>query len=346
MIKIDNEVIKKEALDLSEGILADIELSRLPLADISLKTSRLARFVNDFDMEKVFEYEAGGYPATDTGIPSDVWRYGVLAERTQTSKDGKVTMSTVSILALENQVQANKIALEQSADRNISISSANPNQTIFTPPTNVRERNGRVSDINFSSNALALRKSFLYRYVKKIHFELKFSFLTTSVWLKMKDRIDKYISDIIPDETQKLTAIYDSLNDDNPEKWSNALTTCRRMLKALADKLYPATDIPIKKGKKEISLTDDKYINRLACYIEENSTFETLDAITNSNLEYIGNRLDKIHNETCKGVHDDVTKEEAERCFMHVYMLIGDILEIERRSCIEKEVQTNVAPLQ
>ena len=161
--------------------------------------------------------------------------------------------------------------------------------------------------------------------------DLKFSFLTESIWLKLKSRIDSYIREIIPEETQKLTAIYDSLNDDNPEKWATALTSCRRMLKALADKLYPATKNVIKKGGKEIDLGEKKYINRLICYIEENSTHETLDKITNSNLKYIGERLDNIIEEACKGTHAKVDKEEAERCFMHVYMLIGDILEIKRQ---------------
>lgn len=55
-----------------------------------------------------------------------------------------------------------------------------------------------------------------------------------------------------------------------------------------------------------------------------------MDKITNANLDYIGKRLDNIINESCKGTHSKVEKEEAERCFMHVYMLIGDILEIER----------------
>ena len=104
------------------------------------------------------------------------------------------------------------------------------------------------------------------------------------------------------------------------------------MLKAMADNLYPPTDKTIKIGKNTIKLGAEQYINRLMCYIGEKSTHETLDKITNSNLEYIGKRLDNIHDEACKGTHASVDKEEAERCFMHVYMIIGDILEIERQS--------------
>lgn len=329
-MNIDNKQIKEEALHLAEETLADIELSRLPMTNIALKASRLARLVNDFDLEKIFEYESSGYPMKKDGIEPHIWKLGIKADRISLNLENKEVMSCYSLTTIENRIIANKIALEQAQDRDVSITSANPKQFLSPPPTNAAERKTRLQNIDSNSNLLAERTRFIYSNVKKIYMDLKFSSLTESIWLKMKDKIDSYISEIIPDETQKLTAIYDSLNDDNPEKWSTALTTCRRMLKAVADKLYPPSDEPIKKGKQEIKIGEEQFVNRLICYIEQNSTHETLDKITNANLEYIGKRLDNIINESCKGTHASVEKEEAERCFMHVYMLIGDILEIER----------------
>lgn len=331
-MNIDNIEAKEEALNLSKDILADIELSRLQLSNIALKTSRLARVINDLDYEKVFEYEAGGYPSTSSGVPSNIWKLGKLAGRVSKNANGEESMNTKSLSSMEVLIDSNKIALEQAADRDVAITSSNPNQYVWSPATNEKERNQRIYNINTISNQLSDRKSFIYSYVKKVYYELKFSLLTESIWLKIKSRIDSYISEIIPEETQKLAAIYDSLNDDNPEKWATALTTCRRMLKAIADKLYPPTEIILKKGKREIKLGEEQYINRLICYIEDNSSHQTLDKITNSNLDYIGTRLDNIINEACKGTHANVDKEEAERCFMHVYMIIGDILEIERQA--------------
>ena len=54
----------RETLTLSEEVLKNIELSEMPLANIALKVSRLARLLNDFDAQKIMEYEAGGYPST------------------------------------------------------------------------------------------------------------------------------------------------------------------------------------------------------------------------------------------------------------------------------------------
>lgn len=331
-MNIENINLKKEILQLAEETLADIELSRLPLSNIALKASRLARLTSNLDLEKIFEYESGGYPMEKNGIKPEIWNLGLKANRISKNAEEKEVMSCYSLAVIENRIHANQIALEQTQDRNISLSTANPNQFLYSPPTNAKERSSRVQNINSDTTLLAERKAFIYSNIKRIYFDLKFSNFTESIWLKMKNKIDLYIREVIPDETQKLTAIYDSLNDDNPEKWATALTTCRRLLKTIADKLYPPSDVPIQKGKQKINIGEDNYINRLICYIEENSTHKTLDKITNSNIEYIGTRLDNIYNEACKGTHDTVEKEEAERCFMHVYMLIGDILEIVRQA--------------
>ena len=335
-MKIDNIETRNEALQLAEEALADIEYSRIPLSNIALKTSRLARLVNEFDLEKIFEYEVSGYPSSKNGVSADVFRLGKIAERNSFNDKNQEVIYCYSISYIEASIQSEQIALEQSHDRNISISSANPYQTIYTPPSNVKERTNRVSSIEEGTELLSKRRAFIYKTIKKIYMDLKFNSLTESIWFKLKGKIDSYIREIIPSETEKLSAIYDSLNDDNPEKWATALTTCRRMIKAVADKLYPPSNISVQKKEKTIEVGEDNFINRLVLYIEENSTQKTFNQITNSNLAYIGERLDSIIKETCKGTHSSVEKEEAERCFMHTYMLIGDILEIERQRPKEK----------
>lgn len=330
---IDNKKIREEAYLLADDILKDLDLSRLPLTNIVLKAGRLARLMNDFDMEKTFEYEASGYPfILGTGIPPEIWEYIKLSGRVCVDANGKETATTESITAMEARIEANKLALSNTVDPDISISSANPNQFVSTMGHgNSQERLNFINTIASFSEALSKRRTFIYQYVKKIYVQLKFSTLTTSVWLSIKDKTDFLINELIPDETQKLTAIYESLNDDNPEKWATALTSCRRMLKALADKLYPSSDVPIKRNKKEINITDDAFINRLMCYIDENADSKTLCKISNSDLSYIGNRLDAIYVQTCKGTHDEITKDEAEKCFIRTYIIVGDILEIYKK---------------
>jgi AbiTii-like protein len=79
----------REALDLSSEILRNVELSELALGSIALKASRLARLLNDFDMQAVFEHEASGYVTTPGGVPPETYRLAVLAGREYQKKDEK-----------------------------------------------------------------------------------------------------------------------------------------------------------------------------------------------------------------------------------------------------------------
>ncbi len=71
MVPPTTEVLK-EALSLSSEVLRNIELSKIPLTNIALKASRLARLLNEYDIQKIMQYEASGYPSKPDGIPRDI----------------------------------------------------------------------------------------------------------------------------------------------------------------------------------------------------------------------------------------------------------------------------------
>lgn len=133
-----------EALSLSSEILKNIELNELPLTDIALKTSRLARLLNDTDYEKVMRLEVGGYPSTPAGITPEVWRLAMLAGRVHDQKDyGGETKSlahTSSISEFEQIINLTPTSLQSARNADFSVSSANPNQMVSTPPSNYLER--------------------------------------------------------------------------------------------------------------------------------------------------------------------------------------------------------------
>jgi hypothetical protein len=44
-----------------------------------------------------------------------------------------------------------------------------------------------------------------------------------------------------------------------------------------------------------------------------------------SGLEHLAARLDAIYDKTCKGVHVDVSEQEARLAVIHTYLFIGEI---------------------
>ena len=323
-----------EALQLSETLLRGIELSEVPLTNAALMASRLARLLNDFSYQKVFEHEAGGYPTTPAGVPVSVWESAKLGGRVylQKEKDGgtKEVANLESIEQLEAKVESTKIGLD--AARDASISSANPSQYVSTVG-NTFERQRLHNELNEAVKKLGARRSFLYSYVVKKNLELKFSAIAGDAFSRIRENVDKFIGAAVPSAAQKFSAIYDNLQSDNPEDWSNAVHGCRRVLQDLADVLFPATDTPRVRdagGKqKTINLGADNYINRLVSFAEDNADSDRFNAIVGSHLGFLGDRLDALFHAAQKGSHAVIsTRDEADRCVVYTYMVVGDLLHL------------------
>jgi hypothetical protein len=329
-----------EALNLSEDLLRAIELSQVPLTNVALMAARLARLLNDFDHQKIFEYESGGYPSSPTGVSPEVWRLATLAGRTYQKKDKeevKTYARIESIEQLEALLEASKLGIDAARDANVSISSANPNQYVGAGGGNWAERKRLHQSISESSAKLSSRRSFIYSYVLQRNLELKFSGIAGDAFSRIRLMADELIGISVPSAAQKFVAIYENLLSDNPEDWSNAVHSCRRILQDLADHLFPATDTPrikLANGKEvRIALGTDNYINRLVCFTEDSSSSERSEEIIGSQLAYLGDRLDSLFRAAQKGSHTTIsTRDEADRYVVYTYMLVADLLKLARHA--------------
>lgn len=327
----------REALALSEVILRDVELNQLPLANIALKTSRLARLLNDFANQKVMEFEASGYPSTPQGVAPDIYKAAVEAGREYQLKDDKTGeiknyIYNISIEELEQELKSVEASLAAARDPDVSVSSANPNQMIWNPVGNFFERNTLRTNAAQAQRRLSSRRSFIYSYALRKHYELKFSGIADDIFSRIRESVDSAIGTRAPDGVQKLAAVYENLHSDNPEDWSNAVHSCRRLLQELADSVFPPrADLEkVVNGKAvKIKVGPDNYINRLVTFVEEKSDSERFEEIVGSHLKFIGERLDSIFRAAQKGSHSNiVTREEADRYVVYTYLVTGDILSL------------------
>ena len=189
-----------------------------------------------------------------------------------------------------------------------------------------------LNDKDRATRELDSRRTLVYDYAARKHYEVRFSRLAEDVFARIRSRIDSSIGSAVPDAVKKLTAAHDNLASDNAEDWSNAAHSCRRVLQDLADALFPPQEAPrvrVFDGKQlEIKLGADQYINRLVAYVEDSSESGRFNEIVGSHLRYIGDRLDSLFTTAQKGSHATVTKEEADRCVVYTYLLVGDILSL------------------
>jgi hypothetical protein len=304
-----------------------------------LKSCRLARLLNDFDFLTAFELEVSGYPSSPNGLDVEIFEIGRKAGRVYKEKDTKEKTEVIkeycfveSIEQLEEEIETSKAALSVAHDPNISLTSANPNQYLLGPNGNAKERaNIRIS-LNKNVSRLSSRRSFIHKYASRKYTELKFSEIPEDIFSRLREDLDVKIGSIVPTSTQKFAAIYGNLRSENPEDWSNAVHSCRRLLQDLADAIYaPRESKTTKKKDKtiEIKLGPDQFINRLIAFIEEKSTSKNFNSIVGSNLEFIGNRLDAIFGAAQKGSHTIIQdRQEADRYVIYTYLVVGDIVSL------------------
>jgi AbiTii len=325
-----------EAFGISEEILKNLELSEIPLSKICLKASRLARLLNEPDMETVFVYEASGYPSEPDGIPPETWRLAVLAGRVHAAKDAKGELteraSTQSVGSLEESIRLSELRLSCAADPDFAASSANPTAMLPFPTSNRAERQALHQAALTARKDLESRQAFLYSYVARKNMQLAFSKIPHDIFAEARRRVDERIGQLLPNAAQKMAAIYRNLESENSEDWSNAVHGCRRVLVELADAVFPSTGevrqrtmggklVPIKLGQ-------DNYINRLVAFVEDQSESTRSADITGSHLHYMGDRLDALNAAASKGTHSDVGREEADRYVVYTYLIVGDILSL------------------
>ena len=315
--------VSVEAEALSADILKDIELSQVQLSVVALKTLRLARLLNDFEFQEIFEWESSGYPTGSSGVTREVWAAAVKAGRTYFEKDStsetqKQVMYPDSIESLEHTISMGTTSLQAAQSDAPYI------------------RNAIRSGMKQASARLASRRTLIYRYAARSHYELKLAGVVDDVFGRLRSSVDASISRVVPNAVRKLAAVYENLKSDNPEDWANATHSCRRVLQDLADAVFPAqveTRTRKVNGKdRNIRLGAEQYINRLIAFVENSSDSDRFTEIVGSHLDYIGNRLDALFGAVQKGSHSTVTKEEADRCVVYTYLLVGDILSLRQFS--------------
>lgn len=326
----------KECTELSSEILKNFELSELPVSNIILKCLRLCRLLGDEDGILLFSYESSGYPKERDGLLNpETWRIAGIAGRRYTKiekKDGVSSTqeyaNTTLLARIEELIKTQKVRLSASADPDVSVSSANPNQMVFAPTGNMRERTVVVSSIAENQDWLQRIQGHLYAYILQIYNRLAYGNIIEDTFTKARLAVNDRLTSLCPKSIGKFVSVYENMDSENPEDWANAVHSCRRILLDLADALYPPQKDPILIGKKEILLGHDQYINRLVQFISCKEGSQTYFNVVGSDLRSIGERLDAINDAVCKGTHVNVSKDEASRYIIHTYLLVSDIISL------------------
>ncbi|WP_445154137.1 AbiTii domain-containing protein [Arthrobacter sp. Hor0625] len=310
---------------LSDQLLEDIEMSRIGAADQIRRASRLARLLDDDEALAWLGHEIEGFTTTNGGLTDSQVQAATRSRRQAPSKEsGKLSFWTDSVDKIQAEIESARLQLAASADAPVSVSSANPSQFVSAPSGNARERASLREFISHRSDLLGRIQGAVHKYASEKNVELRFGAAMESAFAVLRRDVDSKIASLVPAAGAKFATAFENAASRNSEDWANAAGACRRLIKAVADELRPAGE-PV----NNIKMTDDKYINRLIDWInEQHELSATPKDVIRRDLEFLGNRLDAFADAGHKGAHAEVSRYEASRYITGTYLLIGDILRL------------------
>jgi hypothetical protein len=168
-----------------------------------------------------------------------------------------------------------------------------------------------------------------YRYLLKVESELLDGIPTPDVISRGQEFVKSRLAVIAPDALASLESAQARVLAGDSEALSQAATSCRRTIKALADALYAPGEAVIGDDGVERSMDDEHYRNRLIEFVRTRRGKSTHAAVLATNLTDLGSRLKALDDLASKGVHSELSGDQAESCLAWTYMLAADLLRIE-----------------
>ena len=327
----------EQALESCEKVLEGVELGNATTSSVLLLCLRIARLLNDTESLKWLQYENSGYPRDKNGkIFNDAWQIGYDNGRGFYNEKKEKVIFTELASQLESSITSQQNAINNFSTEGASVSGdyAFIAMGRLTDTVSLSTKS-LLSAISEDQRRLSILKSKYYDYALKKYIELAFSNVTASIFNNYREKVDNYFSRLSSDAILKLQAIEDKINSDNPELYSQALTTCRRLFESVANELFQkyfpnhSEQFYKTKSGKQIDVSGDHYKNKLSAIVETLQDKSVNKTIIGSNIIYWLDWIENLSNLQCVGVHSDITKEDAEQCIIHTYMCLGDVLSLQ-----------------
>lgn len=299
--------INTEIINLAKEILDDAELSRTSAESLVFKATRLARLVKNKSMLEWLDLERFGYADKEpdvnymdtTGRPYD--------KTTRIGYWGSISTQEAAIEATLAEMEVVK-SFRPSGEYS-ALQFYNQQQQIQT-----------------LANKLSLYRKIRSRVIAiiqvsatNVYYEKLFSQKAGDIFTLFSEKINNLLATSTGEVLAMLPSVFERLNSENPEAINQALLSCRRILDAFIDKLYPPHTTPVTVDGEELIIDKEKTKNRYKAYIAERTKSRSLK-------EKLNKIISILYERTSTGVHSDVTRNETQSLVLQLYVTLGEIL--------------------
>jgi hypothetical protein len=335
-----------------------IETGSQPLSEAIRKSIRIARLRNDYLNLWWLEWELSDFSnklrrdqivvevsphftkeacKRNSEIFYDIW----VDERgcVNINERGEIVSDEMIVAKSVAEIEMDIANLEEIASLPQPPSGLHPSDLYLVEQSRSKQRSMALA-ISHSRRAVLERiKHRVHRFLSQSEKQLVFGQLHADIFEQYRQYVDLKLGQLCPEALEKFVAAYQRMQEDTPESRAQALVSCRRLLKSLADVLFPPPSTPVV-GADGISrvLTDEKYVARLWQYAFDRIGRSASGELLLSQVNDLGNRIDRLYDLTNKGVHAEVSRFEVNQCVIQTYLLIGDLIRIaEKQSAIGNE---------
>ena len=327
-----------QALEACDKVINSIEDGTITVSSALLQCMKIARLVNDTDGKEWLSYEYGGYPKTSEGLVTNSGRdIAIRHGRSFISNEDKKRHVFLELAAeLEESIEGNKAALNNYSTQGFSVSG---DYAILATEKMIlrvaQGTNGLLRAIQTDEKRLSILKSQYYDYAVRWQIDLQFGNAARKSFEEYQERVSLFFVNFSTTTLQKLNAIEDLIEDGNPERYSQALASCRRLWEDVAKQLFEEVLPDYKeetfrtKSGVEIIVSGDHYNNKLSAVIETLQTKAAKNTLVGSEIVYLVDWMEQINKLQNSGVHSDITRDQAMQCIIHTYIALGDILKLK-----------------
>lgn len=323
------------ALELAKKIREKLSNEQITMPSLLQECKTVCRYLGISDKHQWIDFELKGYSAMklknlkeeQKKLPEyrqvyqvfyDAYGHSVLMDNFFSTTVGKIPLN-------------NPLAEIMEYTENGMIVSSSPvidllNSEKFRTDYNIPLHSSPIHHAKVSSSNIARIingvKTKIYEFLDNIILELEYGQIPESIFEEIRQEVDEKLTKFCPNAIEKLPIVYEQLSNNNSVVFSQIASTCRQIIKDVADALYPPQKNSLRKNNKNIRLDESKTINRILTRIQNDSE----QSVFKSMFEYVDNFLHSIQDYASKGDHSKFKKSDATRCVVYTYILLGDIL--------------------
>ena len=293
-----------------------------------MKAKRLARLLRDQDAISWLDLEIRGYPENfNFSKLGSCYQYAAAGGRIDPTNDKYWPQSLPEI---EAAVRAEEKALSSMG----MPSSFNPSAENYVASGATLQvfyayqsaLNAQKQAYNQVSQLRASLKSCIHAYVMETYMSLELGDMVGSLFEEARTEVDAFVRTHVPRAAEQLASISDRLREGTRESLSSALNSCRRLLADSADSVFPPNEGTYSNSAgNDHEVGQDDYKNRILAFLDQSHQTSDTSAIVRAQMDDLAARLDAVYELSCKGVHADVTPQEARLAVIHTYLVLAEI---------------------